>query len=242
MNLGTAKMALGVAKKAYGSYADYRDRKAVEAYEALLDAANNYDLKARLDDSTQRFNTLSEKALKRFDDIRAEIDFDRAASAATTKLADLSETAQAKTAELKKRQKQKIKAAQKQAKKKSSKKTGKKALTFGAVAVFTAIIGGAAYYFLGQGDKKKKYGTVPPAVEDYEGSRLVYSTATGAEEPAVRDEELLNSLEEQLAAHEAEQLAAEAKSEEELTAETKAEEEAKAAEKIELDLEKDGKN
>ena len=58
MNIGTAKTALGAVKKAYGSYTDYRDRQAVKAYEALLEAANNYDIKGRFDDSTQRFNTL----------------------------------------------------------------------------------------------------------------------------------------------------------------------------------------
>ena len=215
MNIGSAKAAFSVAKKAYGSYADYRDRQAVKAYEALLEAANNYDIKGRFDDATQRVNTLSEKALQRFDDLRSEINIDKAATAATSHLADLGEAAQTKTAQLKKRQAKKVKAATKKAKKAARKKSGgKRVVRFGLFTAVTIAIGGAVYYFLGQGNKKK-YDSEPPKVEEYEASRLVYSTSTEddqaedtkkdstvAEQPAERDEELLNSLEEQLAAQE----------------------------------------
>lgn len=221
MNIGSAKAAFSVAKKAYGSYADYRDRQAVKAYEALLEAANNYDIKGRFDDSTQRFNTLSEKALQRFDDLRSEINIDKTATAATSHLADLGEAAQTKTAQLKKRQAKKVKAATKKAKKAARKKSGgKRVVRFGLFTAVTIALGGAVYYFLGQGNKKK-HDSEPPKVEEYEASRLVYSTSTEddqaedtkndstdstdntvAEQPAERDEELLNSLEEQLAAQE----------------------------------------
>lgn len=43
MNTATIRGALIVAKKAYGTFADYRDRKTTEAYEALVSAAQSYD-------------------------------------------------------------------------------------------------------------------------------------------------------------------------------------------------------
>lgn len=214
MNIGTAKTALGAVKKAYGSYTDYRDRQAVKAYEALLEAANNYDIKGRFDDSAHRFNTLSEKALQRFDDLRSEINIDKAATAATTHLADLGEAAQEKTAQLKKRQAKKAKAATKKAKKAMRRKSGgNRALRFGIVTTVTVLLGGVAYYFFGL-RSKQQHDSEPPMVEEYEASRLVYSTSTPAEDevsdtleekPADRDEELLNSLEEQLAAKDKEE-------------------------------------
>lgn len=101
------------------------------------------------------------------------------------------------------------KAAEQAAKKaaKATKKQDKKSSTFlpilGITALLAAGLGGAYYWLRG----KDTPATKPPRVEDFgankvaqaEGSTLVYSTTT--EEPAERDEQLLSSIEEQLADH-----------------------------------------
>ncbi|AKK04390.1 hypothetical protein CMUST_00155 [Corynebacterium mustelae] len=234
MNLTALRTATTVAKKAYGSYADYRDRKAKQAYEALVDAANTYNVQGLIDESTQRFNTLSEKALKRIDDVKSEMHLDKATERATDKIAELGEKAHTKTAAFKKQQAKKAKAAKKQAKKLARKeKRGKKLLTFGLAAAIAAALGGAIYYLFGLGQGKKQYDTEPPKVDDYaaEESRLVYSTATPAEGAPERDEELLDALEEQLAKH----------SDAPLDDDAEAAAKAKEAEELELKLERKGK-
>lgn len=118
--------------------------------------------------------------------------------------------------DLKKQSKSAKKAAQKTAKKaadqaaknakkqaKKDKKSSKFLAIFGITALLAAGLGGAYYWLRG----KDTPATKPPRVEDFgadkvaqaEGSTLVYSSTT--EEPAERDEQLLTSIEEQLADH-----------------------------------------
>ena len=69
MNLSTLRTTTRMARRAYGSYASYRNRKAQQAYEALVEAANKADVQELIDESQKRFNTLSEKALDRIEEI-----------------------------------------------------------------------------------------------------------------------------------------------------------------------------
>lgn len=101
------------------------------------------------------------------------------------------------------------------------KKKGSKIWLISALVAAIAAIGGGIYYFFTQ--KKEKESTVPPRVEDFsspsapQGSTLVYTSTTEddakrgsdlAEEGVVeRDEELLGSLDEQLAKHREEETA-----------------------------------
>ena len=58
MNLFTLRTTTRMARRAYGSYAGYRNRKALQAYEALVEAANKADVQELIDESQKRFNTL----------------------------------------------------------------------------------------------------------------------------------------------------------------------------------------
>ena len=51
MNLSTLRTTTRMARRAYGSYADYRNRKAQQAYEALVEAANKADVQELIDES-----------------------------------------------------------------------------------------------------------------------------------------------------------------------------------------------
>lgn len=83
-----------------------------------------------------------------------------------------------------------------------------------AILALVAAVGGGIYYLFGRGNEAPS--TKPPRVEEYagnekaQGSTLVYSSTTGADSAAgelaeegvtERDEELLGSIDEQLAKH-----------------------------------------
>lgn len=104
------------------------------------------------------------------------------------------------------------------------KKTWRNLGIVAALVALLAALAGAVYYFIfgghgpsgpaGVADAKKEPAKTPPRVEEHaseKAANLVYSTSTDkpaqslagdlAEEPAERDEELLGSIDEQLAAH-----------------------------------------
>lgn len=229
MDSSTIRGAITVAKKAYDTYADYRDRKTSETYEALLKAADSYDPVADsvaqsvrkgqenvagfYQDSSKQVATLSDQYRKRLEAARAQAEARRA------------EVVKEASASLKKARKQAPKDAKKlvaQTEKKLNAKLGRKqkpgvgtrVAQVGLVGAVLAAIAAVVYVVLGK--RKKAVEAEPPRVEDYPDSRLVYSTQTPTEDDdeakvaspeegvTERDEELLDSLEEQLNKHQAE--------------------------------------
>ncbi|MDN6465227.1 hypothetical protein [Corynebacterium casei] len=182
----------------------------------------------RVERALAEFNSRGEEASERL--VSAASDFSDRAEKATrsTRKKTRKQAAQAtKAAQAKRKQLEKT-ANKKLDRKLGKKKSKSKAKSFfsiaGIIALIAAALGGV-YYWLRRNDTP---GEVPPRVEDFadkpgtpdtSGSTLVYTSTTeddqkdkagvkvgsagdlaedGAEE---RDEELLNSLEEQLAAH-----------------------------------------
>lgn len=190
MNPTTIRGAVVLTKAAYNKYADYRDRKASEAYDALLSAADTAeDVR---DSAVENVTSLAGQARKRLD----------------AALADAQNTAESTKKDVTKTSKKLSKKARKQAQKagltKKKRSAGAQAVRCSLYTVVLAALGAAAYFlwdkFSGSGVSDE-----PPRVEDFgadtvntEESRLVYSTQTPEEGIPERDEELLNSLEEQL--------------------------------------------
>ncbi|MHC9870778.1 hypothetical protein ACQX1I_04755 [Corynebacterium diphtheriae] len=190
MNPTTIRGAVVLTKAAYNKYADYRDRKASEAYDALLSAADTAeDVR---DSAVENATSLAGQARKRLD----------------AALADAQNTAESTKKDVTKTSKKLSKKARKQAQKagltKKKRSAGAQAARCSLYTVVLAALGAAAYFlwdkFSGSGVSDE-----PPRVEDFgadtvntEESRLVYSTQTPEEGIPERDEELLNALEEQL--------------------------------------------
>ncbi|CAB0717282.1 hypothetical protein FRC0084_02283 [Corynebacterium diphtheriae] len=190
MNPTTIRGAVVLTKAAYNKYADYRDRKASEAYDALLSAADTAeDVR---DSAVENVTSLAGQARKRLD----------------AALADAQNTAESTKKDVTKTSKKLSKKARKQAQKagltKKKRSAGAQAARCSLYTVVLAALGAAAYFlwdkFSGSGVSDE-----PPRVEDFgadtvntEESRLVYSTQTPEEGIPERDEELLSSLEEQL--------------------------------------------
>ncbi|QBZ29260.1 hypothetical protein E4653_04360 [Corynebacterium diphtheriae subsp. lausannense] len=194
MNPTTIRGAVVLTKAAYNKYADYRDRKASEAYDALLSAADTAeDVR---DSAVENVTSLAGQARKRLD----------------AALADAQNTAESTKKDVAKTSKKLSKKARKQASKQAQKAgLTKKKRSAGAQVVrcslYTVVLAalGAAAYFLWDRFSGARVSDEPPRVEDFgadtvntEESRLVYSTQTPEEGIPERDEELLNSLEEQL--------------------------------------------
>ncbi|MEY8578172.1 hypothetical protein AALI21_07670 [Corynebacteriaceae bacterium 6-324] len=182
----------------------------------------------RVERALAEFNSRGEEASERL--VSAASDWSDRAEKATrsTRKKARKQAAQASKAAQSKRKQLEKTANKKLGKKLGKKKSKSKAKSFfsiaGIIALIAAALGGV-YYWLRRNDTP---GEVPPRVEDFadkpgtpdtSGSTLVYTSTTeddqkdkagvkvgsagdlaedGAEE---RDEELLNSLEEQLAAH-----------------------------------------
>jgi hypothetical protein len=182
----------------------------------------------RIERALAEFNSRGEEASERL--VSAASDWSDRAEKATrsTRKKARKQAAQASKAAQSKRKQLEKTANKKLDKKLGKKKSKSKAKSFfsiaGIIALIAAALGGV-YYWLRRNDTP---GEVPPRVEDFadkpgtpdtSGSTLVYTSTTeddqkdkagvkvgsagdlaedGAEE---RDEELLNSLEEQLAAH-----------------------------------------
>ncbi|AIU31625.1 MULTISPECIES: hypothetical protein [Corynebacterium] len=227
MNSSTIRGAVLVTKAAYDKYANYRDRKTREAYDALLNAADSYDdvrkeVKSNVtdlyDQSQERVSSLTAQARKRLDSAIADA---AAAKDDTVKTVNkkASKASKSLSKQSKKAQKAARKAAQSAKKSATPKKQpsfGKRLFNFSLFTTLLAAVGAVVYYFL---SKRDVVSTEPPRVEDFgadsvntEESRLVYSTHTpvdgedehvaSPEEGATeRDEELLGSLEDQLKQH-----------------------------------------
>ncbi|AKK10061.1 hypothetical protein [Corynebacterium uterequi] len=105
--------------------------------------------------------------------------------------------------------------ARKAQRKRQGGSTGRRLGIVGAILAVLAAIAGAVVFVV-QRNRRDEPATTPPRVEEQE-SRLVYTSTTEqpigdlAEEPAERDEELLESLDEQLQAHREEESQAENK-------------------------------
>ncbi|MDK8470026.1 hypothetical protein [Corynebacterium accolens] len=220
MNPTAVNMALKTGSNLWKQLRDYRQEKSRETYTALEEAAQQMQKEdnsafdearkqagavtqaahSRLERALEEFNNYREDAVERFDEAKKE---------ATKKATKARKQAKKKA----------TKAAKKQTKK--DKKSSKFWTVTGIIALLAAATG-AIYYWLRSNDKPSQ---TPPRVDDYRGgtqntapeSTLVYtSTSEGkheadsdlAEEGAVRDEELLGSIDEQLAKHREEEEAA----------------------------------
>ncbi|MHC9691880.1 hypothetical protein ACQXXY_04605 [Corynebacterium diphtheriae] len=178
MNPTTIRGAVVLTKAAYNKYADYRDRKASEAYDALLSAADTAeDVR---DSAVENVTSLAGQARKRLD----------------AALADAQNTAESTKKDVTKTSKKLSKKARKQAQKagltKKKRSAGAQAARCSLYTVVLAALGAAAYFLW---DKFSGSGADTVNTEE---SRLVYSTQTPEEGIPERDEELLNALEEQL--------------------------------------------
>ena len=208
MNPTAVNMALKTGSNLWKQLRDYRQEKSRETYTALEEAAQQMQKEdnsafdearkqagavtqaahSRLERALEEFNNYREDAVERFDEAKKE----------ATK---------------------KAKKARKQTKK--DKKSSKFWTVAGIVALLAAATG-AIYAWLRSNDKPSQ---TPPRVDDYRGgtqntapdSTLVYTSTSEAkheadsdlaEEGAVRDEELLGSIDEQLAKHREEEEAA----------------------------------
>lgn len=239
MDSRSIKQAITVAKRAYDTFSDYQDRKAREAYDSLLNAADSYDdvadnVAAKVNEGKKQATTLTEQARKRAQAAIAE------AQAKKDELAkDGKSLVKSTKKDIAKSKKQGLKNAKKLRKQASNKPTfGQRVGRAGLFSVILAAVAGVIYLVL-EG-KKSPAGTQPPKASDFksdgtsptpndvaagaaagaanvdaqaaaeaEEPTLVYSTQTPAEdriaspeEGAVeRDEELLGSLDEQMAKH-----------------------------------------
>ncbi|GAB3692476.1 hypothetical protein [Corynebacterium nasicanis] len=176
MNPATIKMLLDAFSTVRDRVKDYNEKKAREAYDLLSEAADRVDIEA----------------------LRARgeglIDEGRKEAGVVT---------QAAHARLDAAKKRLAKAADNTpARKRAKKAQCRRNWSLGALAaLLIAAIGGAVYWFTRQ---QQVPGDTPPRVEDFSGaeteteSTLVYSTESGATE---RDDELLDSLDEQLEKH-----------------------------------------
>lgn len=216
--MNTLNVALSAGSAAWKQFKKYRDEKAIEAYHRLSDAAESVGgidgLRERgselLDDSRREAGNVTRAARARLQqaiDDAAERGQELSEQAAGSGKQGKKKLTRASRQAAKKAEKTRRKSANRVARAAGKKQSGgNKWLVISAVAGLTAVLGGAAYWWL---NRKDTPGTTPPRVEEQGGqaeteSTLVYSTETPAEvEPAKgkvqSEEELLASLDEQLA-------------------------------------------
>ncbi|WP_299139572.1 hypothetical protein [uncultured Corynebacterium sp.] len=219
MNPTTLNMAFKTASNLWSQFNNYREEKSREAYTALEEAAQKMDERdngtfaeprRQAGAVTRAAHSRLERALEEFNDYRED---------ATERLNDAKEEATKKAKkDSQKAQKNLNKKSAKVAKKqKKNKKSSKGWIFAGIIALLSAAAGGA-YYWLRSNDKPSQ---TPPRVDDFQSdsptapeSTLVYTSTSEndtqsdlVEEGAVRDEELLGSIDEQLAKHREEEAA-----------------------------------
>ena len=224
MNPTTLNVAFKTASNLWSQFNNYREEKSREAYTALEEAAQKMDERdngtfaeprRQAGAVTRAAHSRLERALEEFNDYRED---------ATERLNDAKEEATKKAKKARKQAKKDSQKAQKNLKKKSAKvakkqkkKSSKGWIFAGIIAVLSAAAG-AAYYWLRSTDKPSQ---TPPRVDDLQSdshtapeSTLVYTSTSEndtqsdlVEEGAVRDEELLGSIDEQLAKHREEEAA-----------------------------------
>ena len=213
MNPTTLNMAFKTASNLWSQFNNYREEKSREAYTALEEAAQKMDERdngtfaeprRQAGAGTRAAHSRLERALEEFNDYRED---------ATERLNDAKEEAAKKAKKARKQAKKDSQKAQKNLKKKSSKGW----IFAGIIALLSAAASGA-YYWLRSNDKPSQ---TPPRVDDFQSdshtapeSTLVYTSTSEndtqsdlVEEGAVRDEELLGSIDEQLAKHREEEAA-----------------------------------
>lgn len=247
MDSRSIKQAITVAKRAYDTFSEYQDRKAREAYDSLLNAADSYDdvadnVAAKLNEGKKQATTLTEQARKRTQAAIAEAQAKKDALAKDGKA-----LVKSTKKDLAKTKKQGVKKAEKYRKQIAKPKVtfGQRVARAGLLSVVLAAIAGVVYLVV-DGKKKAPAGTQPPKASDIaaeakaaannpasvptpndvaagaaagaasaeaaaaaEEPTLVYSTETPSsdhvaspEEGATeRDEELLGSIDEQMAKH-----------------------------------------
>ena len=224
MNPTTLNVAFKTASNLWSQFNNYREEKSREAYTALEEAAQKMDERdngtfaeprRQAGAVTRAAHSRLERALEEFNDYRED---------ATERLNDAKEEATKKAKKARKQAKKDSQKAQKNLKKKSAKvakkqkkKSSKGWIFAGIIAVLSAAAGGV-YYWLRSNDKPSQ---TPPRVDDFQSdshtapeSTLVYTSTSEndtqsdlVEEGAVRDEELLGSIDEQLAKHREEEAA-----------------------------------
>ena len=225
MNPTTLNVAFKTASNLWSQFNNYREEKSREAYTALEEAAQKMDERdngtfaeprRQAGAVTRAAHSRLERALEEFNNYRED---------ATERLNDAKEEATKKAKKARKQAKKDSQKAQKNLKKKSAKvakkqkkqKSSKGWIFAGIIAVLSAAAG-AAYYWLRSNDKPSQ---TPPRVDDFQSashtapeSTLVYTSTSEndtqsdlVEEGAVRDEELLGSIDEQLAKHREEEAA-----------------------------------
>lgn len=215
MNPTTLNVAFKTASNLWSQFNNYREEKSREAYTALEEAAQKMDERDNSNFAeprrqagavTRAAHSRLERALEEFNDYRED---------ATERLNDAKEEATKKAKKARKQAKKDSQKAQKNLKK--NKKSSKGWIFAGIIALLSAAAG-AAYYWLRSNDKPSQ---TPPRVDDFQSgshtapeSTLVYTSASEndaksdlVEEGAVRDEELLGSIDEQLAKHREEEAA-----------------------------------
>jgi len=221
MNPTTLNVAFKTASNLWSQFNNYREEKSREAYTALEEAAQKMDERdnGTFAEPRRQAGAVTRAAHSRLE--RALEEFD-----ATERLNDAKEEATKKAKKARKQAKKDSQKAQKNLKKKSAKvakkqkknkKSSKGWIFAGIIALLSAAAGGA-YYWLRSNDKPSQ---TPPRVDDFQAdshtapeSTLVYTSTSEndtqsdlVEEGAVRDEELLGSIDEQLAKHREEEAA-----------------------------------
>lgn len=226
MNPTTLNVAFKTASNLWSQFNNYREEKSREAYTALEEAAQKMDERDNSNFAeprrqagavTRAAHSRLERALEEFNDYRED---------ATERLNDAKEEATKKAKKARKQAKKDSQKAQKNLKKKSAKvakkqkknKKSSKGWIFAGIIALLSAAAGAAYYWLRSNDKPSQ---TPPRVDDFQSeshtapeSTLVYTSTSEndaksdlVEEGAVRDEELLGSIDEQLAKHREEEAA-----------------------------------
>lgn len=183
MNIATLKMALSAATAISERVKEYNEKKTREAYEMLSDAAGRVDL----DDLKARGGSLLDESRR-----------------------EAGQVTQAAHARLEAAKKRLEKAADNRPSQKKARATERRRslTTFALAALTLSAIGGVVYWFTRQ---QPQPGDTPPRVEDFSGpeekapeteSTLVYSTTSPEEGvPEQIDEELMQSLDDQLEKH-----------------------------------------
>lgn len=197
------RLAIKTTRAAIDAVNDYRTRKTAEAYDALSEVAENYNLSDLADQGKTLLDESRDSAAKVAENARVRLEKAHAEAAASEKISELRDSTRKTSQQLaKKADERAVKLGLKKAPKK---KCGK----FSAIALVTALLGavGAALYWFVL--RPEKAGTVPPRVEEHatEGSRLVYSTVTPNESEV--SAEFLQDLDKQLAEHKAQDEVAE---------------------------------
>lgn len=221
--MSTLNVALSAGNAAWKQFKKYRDEKAVEAYDRLATAADSFGgiegLRERgselLDESRREAGNVTKAARARLE--KALEDAQERGQELSSDARKASLKGRKEAAKVSKRARRKADKRATRAKAKALKAAGRKQrggnriLVFGLIAALLTALGGAAFWFLR--NRKQTPGTTPPAVHEYQlknaepEAKLVYSTETpDGEEPAkgklMSEEELLSSLDDQLAKHE----------------------------------------